>query len=134
MQILEIVSLGGVTCITQLDQCMMLGMQWASYMMLKLLQHVWCHAAGFIATELVSQLLSKGYEVRGTVREPNNQTKVAHLVQLGQVRGSGCICFRKRGLCAQHPSSCHLLQSDMWCRVHTVCRGIRILQHYDGRH
>lgn len=45
-----------------------------------------CHAAGFIATELVSQLLAKGYEVRGTVRDPNNQAKVAHLVQLGQVR------------------------------------------------
>eukprot|EP00891_Asterochloris_glomerata_P006503 jgi/Astpho2/6503/Aster-06963 len=41
-------------------------------------------ASGFIATELVSQLLSKGYEVRGTVRDPNNQAKVAHLVQLGQ--------------------------------------------------
>ena len=48
--------------------------------------HLWCHAAGFIATELVSQLLAKGYEVRGTVRDPNNQAKVAHLVQLGQVR------------------------------------------------
>eukprot|EP00891_Asterochloris_glomerata_P004943 jgi/Astpho2/4943/Aster-06679 len=41
-------------------------------------------ASGFIATELVSQLLAKGYEVRGTVRDPNNQAKVAHLVQLGQ--------------------------------------------------
>ena len=48
--------------------------------------HLWCRAAGFIATELVSQLLAKGYEVRGTVRDPNNQAKVAHLVQLGQVR------------------------------------------------
>ena len=66
-------------------------------------------AAGFIATELVSQLLSKGYEVRGTVRDPNNQAKVAHLVQLGQVRSSACICFRKARLCAQHPSSCQLL-------------------------
>jgi nucleoside-diphosphate-sugar epimerase len=36
-------------------------------------------ASGFVATELVKQLLSLGHNVRGTVRDPSNKTKTAHL-------------------------------------------------------
>ncbi|KAK9810012.1 hypothetical protein WJX72_003318 [[Myrmecia] bisecta] len=40
-------------------------------------------ASGFIATELVKQLLEKGYNVRGTVRDVSNTEKVQHLKALG---------------------------------------------------
>lgn len=39
-------------------------------------------ATGYIATELVKQLLEKGYNVRGTVRSLKNEEKVAHLKAL----------------------------------------------------
>jgi nucleoside-diphosphate-sugar epimerase len=39
-------------------------------------------ASGFIATELVKQLLEKGYNVRATVRSISNKDKVAHLEKL----------------------------------------------------
>ncbi|EIE25032.1 NAD(P)-binding protein [Coccomyxa subellipsoidea C-169] len=39
-------------------------------------------ATGFIATELVKQLLEKGYDVRGTVRSLKKEEKVAHLKAL----------------------------------------------------
>lgn len=39
-------------------------------------------ATGFIATELVKQLLEKGYDVRGTVRSLKNEENVAHLKAL----------------------------------------------------
>ncbi|KAK9792721.1 hypothetical protein WJX73_005793 [Symbiochloris irregularis] len=42
-------------------------------------------ASGFVATELVSQLLHKGYTVRATVRSVKNAEKTAHLQALGQV-------------------------------------------------
>lgn len=39
-------------------------------------------ASGFIASHIVSQLLSRGYEVHGTVRDANDPTKTAHLTCL----------------------------------------------------
>ncbi|CAL8462009.1 g1540 [Coccomyxa elongata] len=41
-------------------------------------------ASGFIASELVKQLLEKGYNVRGTVRSLKKQEKVAHLKALNE--------------------------------------------------
>ena len=41
-------------------------------------------ATGFVASELVKQLLAKGYTVRGTVRSLQNKDKVQHLEKLGQ--------------------------------------------------
>ncbi|KAK9804387.1 hypothetical protein WJX72_010574 [[Myrmecia] bisecta] len=40
-------------------------------------------ASGFLATELIKQLLSKGHNVRGTVRDPAASAKTAHLRALG---------------------------------------------------
>ncbi|KAK9812007.1 hypothetical protein WJX73_008070 [Symbiochloris irregularis] len=42
-------------------------------------------ASGFVATELVSQLLHKGYTVRATVRSTKNAEKTAHLEAIGKV-------------------------------------------------
>ena len=36
-------------------------------------------ASGFVATEVVKQLLEKGYNVRGTVRSLSSKEKVEHL-------------------------------------------------------
>jgi uncharacterized protein YbjT (DUF2867 family) len=36
-------------------------------------------ASGFIASEIVSQLLARGYKVNGTVRDPEDADKVEHL-------------------------------------------------------
>lgn len=41
-------------------------------------------ASGFVATEVIAQLLAKGYQVRGTVRSTKDQDKVAHLKALGE--------------------------------------------------
>ena len=41
-------------------------------------------ATGFVASELVKQLLEKGYIVRGTVRTLHNESKVQHLQRLGK--------------------------------------------------
>ncbi|KAK9829424.1 hypothetical protein WJX72_005769 [[Myrmecia] bisecta] len=41
-------------------------------------------ASGFVATELVKQLLERGYTVRGTVRSVHNKEKVHHLELLGK--------------------------------------------------
>lgn len=44
--------------------------------------------AGYIGSWLVKKLLSKGYDVRATVRNPHNQGKYGHLERLGrQSRG-----------------------------------------------
>lgn len=43
-------------------------------------------ASGFIGTELVKQLLEKGYNVRGTVRSTSNTDKIQHLTKLAEVR------------------------------------------------
>lgn len=37
-----------------------------------------------MATEVINQLLAKGYNVRGTVRSVAAKDKVAHLVKLGE--------------------------------------------------
>ena len=36
-------------------------------------------ASGFVASEIVKQLLVKGYNVNGTVRSLSNEAKVKHL-------------------------------------------------------
>lgn len=41
-------------------------------------------ASGFVATELIRQLLVKGYNVRGTVRSLADAGKVEHLQRLGE--------------------------------------------------
>lgn len=41
-------------------------------------------ATGFLGSELVKQLLQKGYDVNATVRDPDNQAQVQHLVKLGE--------------------------------------------------
>lgn len=41
-------------------------------------------ASGYIGTELVKQLLEKGYNVKGTVRDSSNKEKVQHLLTLGE--------------------------------------------------
>ncbi len=43
-------------------------------------------ASGFVASEVVKELLIKGWNVRGTVRSLSKQDKVAHLEALGKVR------------------------------------------------
>ncbi|KAF2613658.1 hypothetical protein F2Q70_00013034 [Brassica cretica] len=39
-------------------------------------------ASGFLASWLVKRLLIEGYEVTGTVRDPGNEKKAAHLWKL----------------------------------------------------
>eukprot|EP00877_Chromochloris_zofingiensis_P008773 jgi/Chrzof1/4149/Cz14g00270.t1 len=41
-------------------------------------------ASGYVATELIKQLLSKGYNVRGTVRSLASKDKVSHLLKLNE--------------------------------------------------
>jgi len=41
-------------------------------------------ASGFVATELVKQLLEKGYNVHATVRSKTNLEKVGPLIKLGE--------------------------------------------------
>ena len=36
-------------------------------------------ASGFIGTHIVRELLERGYRVRGTVRDPGDQKKCAHI-------------------------------------------------------
>ena len=48
-------------------------------------------ASGYIGTELVKQLLEKGYNVKGTVRDSSNKDKVQHLLTLADV---GLACRR----------------------------------------
>lgn len=40
--------------------------------------------SGFVATEVTKQLLEKGYTVRATVRDPEDEGKTEHLRRLGQ--------------------------------------------------
>ena len=55
-------------------------------------------ASGFIGTELVKQLLEKGYTVRGTVRSTSNTEKTQHLTKLAEVsdRDGPGICKDRR--------------------------------------
>ncbi|KAL8108531.1 hypothetical protein AgCh_024841 [Apium graveolens] len=39
-------------------------------------------AAGYIGSWLVKRLLERGYHVRATVRDPGNEKKVKHLLEL----------------------------------------------------
>ena len=39
---------------------------------------------GFVATELIKQLLEKGYSVRATVRDAGDAAKVGALLRLGE--------------------------------------------------
>ncbi|BDA42589.1 probable dihydroflavonol 4-reductase [Coccomyxa sp. Obi] len=41
-------------------------------------------ATGYVATELVKQLLEKGYIVRGTLRSLASKEKYSHLLDLGK--------------------------------------------------
>jgi len=45
-------------------------------------------ANGFIASHLISDLLQAGYRVRGTVRDPSNTAKVAHLHAIAEAAGA----------------------------------------------
>jgi uncharacterized protein YbjT (DUF2867 family) len=40
--------------------------------------------SGMVGTELISQLLAKGYNVRATVRNKNDTEKVEPLINLGK--------------------------------------------------
>ena len=40
--------------------------------------------AGYVATEVIKQLLEKGYNVRGTVRSVAAHDKISHLQKLGE--------------------------------------------------
>ena len=46
-------------------------------------------ASGFVASEVVKQLLIKGWNVRGTVRSLSKKDKVQHLQALGEVCKTG---------------------------------------------
>ncbi|MCB9555192.1 MAG: aldehyde reductase [Deltaproteobacteria bacterium] len=54
-------------------------------------------AAGYLGTEIVAQLLERGYRVRGSVRDPNDPSKTAHL----------------RELAAEHPEQLELVRADL---------------------
>lgn len=41
-------------------------------------------ASGYVASHLVGELLRQGYRVRGTVRDPQDESKTAHLRKLAQ--------------------------------------------------
>ena len=45
---------------------------------------IFAGASGFVATEVVKQLLEKGYSVRATVRSLSSKEKVEHLQLLGE--------------------------------------------------
>lgn len=55
-------------------------------------------ASGFIGTELVKQLLEKGYNVKGTVRDTSNREKIAHLTKLAEVGFLVCLHAMPTGL------------------------------------
>ena len=52
-------------------------------------------ATGFVAGHIIEVLLAKGYEVRGTVRDPSNTDKVAHLTALAKAHAGSSISFHK---------------------------------------
>ena len=56
-------------------------------------------ASGFIGTELVKQLLEKGYNVKGTVRDTSNHDKIAHLTKLAEVCMHPCLHAMPEGVC-----------------------------------
>lgn len=68
-------------------------------------------ASGFVATEVIAQLLAKGYQVRGTVRSTKDQDKVAHLKALGEVRAQLLLWF------APHFTQAYLSVTQAICSV-----------------
>ena len=81
-------------------------------------------ASGFIGTELVKQLLEKGYTVRGTVRSTSNKEKTQHLTQLAEV-GLTCpvlhasLCKQVEGL--NSLQSAHRLSQEFWSCTRQTC-------------
>ncbi len=70
-------------------------------------------ASGFIGTELVKQLLEKGYDVKGTVRDTSNTEKTAHLTKLAEVGShTQCMCT---------PYSLLDIWSTVSCCIRSVC-------------
>lgn len=49
-------------------------------------------ASGFVASEVVKELLIKGWNVKGTVRSLSKKEKVAHLEALGKVGAGRSAC------------------------------------------
>ncbi|MFW5877365.1 MAG: NAD-dependent epimerase/dehydratase family protein [Myxococcota bacterium] len=43
-------------------------------------------ASGFVGSYVVGELLSRGYDVRATVRDPSDEAKTAHLRRMGDVK------------------------------------------------
>ena len=86
---------------------------------------------GFVATELVKQLLEKGYSVRATVRDAGDAAKVEALLRLGEAlpgaawcrglseprhvhgRGGEVIRSRGAGRTAPPPGSLELVEADL---------------------
>ena len=101
-------------------------------------------ATGFVASELVKQLLEKGYTVRGTVRSLHNESKVQHLERLGKALPGQltlheadllkvwlCLCNQRRFSPFWHqPDSsagaCYVLQEGSF---NAVVEGASILFH-----
>lgn len=54
-------------------------------------------ASGFVGSHIVDRLLAKGHRVRGTVRDPNDREKTAHLVAMGE-RHPGHLELRRADL------------------------------------
>ena len=54
-------------------------------------------ATGFVAGHIIEVLLRKGYDVRGTVRDPGDRAKTAHLADLAS-RLPGSVSFYKADL------------------------------------
>ena len=61
-------------------------------------------ATGFVASQLIKQLLEKGYTVRGTVRSLQNKDKVQHLEKLGQAM-AGHLTLHEADLLQVHKST-----------------------------
>eukprot|EP00750_Incisomonas_marina_P003568 INCI13225.1.p1 GENE.INCI13225.1~~INCI13225.1.p1 ORF type:complete len:417 (-),score=79.73 INCI13225.1:586-1836(-) len=59
-------------------------------------------ASGFVAGHVAEVLLERGYTVRGTVRDPQNKAKIAHLEALDD-RLPGSISFHAADLNAEDP-------------------------------
>ena len=71
-------------------------------------------ATGFVASELVKQLLAKGYTVRGTVRSLQNKDKVQHLERLGQAMPGHLTLHEADLLKVHNPSNCDQLRCEIW--------------------
>lgn len=70
-------------------------------------------ASGYLATELINQLLSKGYNVRGTVRSLTNQDKTEHLRKLNEVSSTSAMWTR--------PDSTHVAIMSLFFTSTMLC-------------